>query len=243
MYFGWWEAIKSCTLAVLMGCRLSSVLFVCLFFSSRLLSFLSLLPLCRMLLRILCCLVITLWFSPISLLFLCFAKVFCNLHNSAACSSSSCLPVVVLHHCFLSFYFWGDLWRLSPVRWLAFSLILRDPLARHAFSHGSVLHLFTVLWLVSGSQSCLCATVSVSSVLWLVFRVDHVHKVPLLSDLIFSSMSKCHSEVMLSLNEVPDFFKGIAHAKILEFQSWTKVRSNPKQLNSCCSLFQMWIKK
>lgn len=99
MFFGWSEAVSacgSCTLAVLVGCGLSSVLFVYFqFLSFRLwfLSFLSLLPPCRVLLRTSCCLVITVWFFPSSLLFFCLAEVSCSLHSSAASSSSSCLSL------------------------------------------------------------------------------------------------------------------------------------------------------
>lgn len=57
------------------------------------LSFLSLLPPCRVLLRTSCCLVITVWISPSSLLFLCLAEVSCSLHSSAASSTSSCLSL------------------------------------------------------------------------------------------------------------------------------------------------------
>lgn len=57
------------------------------------LSFLSLLPPCRVLLRTSCCLVITVWLSPSSLLFLCLAEVSCSLHSSAASSTSSCLSL------------------------------------------------------------------------------------------------------------------------------------------------------
>lgn len=65
------------------------------FFSFRLwfFSFLSLLPPCRVLLRTSCCLVITVWLSPSSLLFLCLAEVSCSLHSSAASSTSSCLSL------------------------------------------------------------------------------------------------------------------------------------------------------
>lgn len=95
MFFGWSEAVSvcgSCTLAVLwaVGCRLFCLcsFSFCLWF----LSFLSLLPPCRVLLRTSCCLVITVWLSP-SVIFLCLAEVSCSLHSSAASSTSSCLSL------------------------------------------------------------------------------------------------------------------------------------------------------
>lgn len=124
---------------------------------------------------------------------------------ATAASSSSrltqswfCIAVVFLLALFYSFIysficFLGGSILCIPlsVCWLAFLffLVVRHatlPSARHALYHGSVLRLFTVLWLVSGSQSCSCAAVSVSSMLWLVFRVDHVHKAPQLPGLTWT---------------------------------------------------------
>lgn len=161
---------------------------------------LSRLPLCRVLLRTSCCLVITVWLSPSLLLFPCrwsLLQPLCSLFLSHS--------VVVLHRCctfvdavlflFLKkiflYLFWGGRSFAFPYLFVdlhSFSVVRHAtlPSARHALYHGSVLRLFTVLWLVSGSQSCSCAAVSVSSMLWLVFRVDHVHKAPQLLGLTWT---------------------------------------------------------
>lgn len=103
----------------------------------------------------------------------------CRFHVS--CSFHSLL--LHLHHLHLSL----------SLSWFCIAVVLYvlfppppvppTPSARRALSHGSVLRLFTVLWLVRGSQSCWCEAVSAGSVLWLVFRVDHVHKAPQLPGL------------------------------------------------------------
>lgn len=183
-FFGWTESVRvcgSCTLAVLVGCGLSSVLFVfLLFFFSPLIPLISLtvasLQVFAQDFMLSCNHCLTL-----SLLSVYLMSCWSLLQPPQLCSLLYLLLSLCCGSALLSFFvFWGDPLSSSSVRWLAFFLIVRHPLpsARRALSHGSVLRLFTVLWLVSGSQSCSCAAVSVSSMLWLVFRVDHVHKAP-----------------------------------------------------------------
>lgn len=126
---------------------LSSVLFVypqfLFLFAFDSFSFLSLLPPCRVLLRTSCCLVITVWLSPSSLLFFCLAEVSCSLHSSAASSTSSCLSLlwfcitVVFLYLFVCFLGWSFEFYLLFVDLLSF-LIARHsfPLARCALRHG-----------------------------------------------------------------------------------------------------------
>lgn len=139
----------------------------------------------------------------------CLAEVSCSLHSSAASTTSSCLSlswfcIAVVFH-FFGVILWVHLLFVD----LLYFLIVRHPLpsARRAFSHGSVLRLFTLLWLVSGSQSCSCEAVSVSSMLWLVFRVDYVHKAPQLPSLTPTHPHiqnvKCLVEVVLLWNYFP----------------------------------------
>lgn len=96
----------SCTLTVLVGCGLSSVLSVYpqfLFFSPLTpvisLTVASLQGVAQdfMLSRFHC---LTLSLSSV----LCLAEVSCSLHSSAASTTSSCLSVVVLHRCRFSFF-------------------------------------------------------------------------------------------------------------------------------------------
>lgn len=199
MFFGWSEAISvcgSCTLAVLVGCGLSSVLFVYLqflFFSPLIppisLTVASLQGVAQdFMLSCNHCLTLSLF----SVIFMsCWSLLqppqLCSLLYLLLSLSWFCIAVVLR-------FFGVILLRSSSVCWLAFFLIVRHPLpsARRALSHGSVLRLFTVLWLVSGSQSCSCEAVSVSSMLWLVFRVDHVHKAPQ-----FPGLTQTHPHIQI----------------------------------------------
>lgn len=211
MFFGWSEAVSvcgSCTLAVLVGCGLSSVLFVYLQF----LFFSPLIPLISLTVASLQGVAQDFMLScnHCLTLSLCYFSVLLKSPAASTALQPPLPPPVSLCRgsASLSFFvFWGDPLSSSSVFWLAFFLIVRHPLpsARRALSHGSVLRLFTVLWLVSGSQSCSCEAVSVSSMLWLVFRVDHVHKAPQLPGLTLTHptirMPKCHVEVMPSWND------------------------------------------
>lgn len=106
-FFGCSEAVGvcgSCTLAVLVGCGLSSVCLCILgsffFFAFDSFSFLSLLPPCRVFLRTSCCLVITVWLSPSSSVV--FLSRWSLLQPPQLCSLLYLLlslSVVVLHHC------------------------------------------------------------------------------------------------------------------------------------------------
>lgn len=185
-------------------CVLSSV---CFLFPFWLLSFLSLLPPRRALLRTSCCLVGTVWFSPLFLFVLLKSPA-----ASIALQPPLPPPVSLCRGSasLLFFIFFGViLWVHLLFVDLLYFLIVRHPLpsARRAFSHGSVLRLFTLLWLVSGSQSCSCEAVSVSSMLWLVFRVDYVHKAPQLPGLTPTHPHiqnvKCLVEVVLLWNYFP----------------------------------------
>lgn len=191
MFFGWSEAVGvcgSCTLAVLVGCGLSSVLSVYL----RFLFFSPLIPPISLTVASLQGVAQDFMLScnhclTLSLFSVIFMSCWSLLQPPQHCSLLYLLlslSVVVLHRCRF-FIFRGDPLSSSSVCWLAFFWIVRHPLpsARRALCHGSMLRLFTVLWLVSGSQSCSCAAVSVSSMLWLVFRVDHAHKAPQLPGL------------------------------------------------------------
>ncbi len=123
---GWSESVSvcgSCTLAVLVGCGLSSVLFVFLqflFFFSPLISLISLtvasLQVVAQDFMLSCYHCLTL---SSSLLLFCLADVSCSLHSSAASSSSSCLSVVVLPCCCF-FVFRGGPLSSSSVCWRAF---------------------------------------------------------------------------------------------------------------------------
>lgn len=205
-----------------MGCRLFCLCILGFLFRLLLLSFLSLLPPCRVLLRTSCCLVITVWLSPFSLSL----SVLLKSPAASTALQPPLPPPVSLCRGSASLYFssppspffWGDPLSSSSVCWLALFFLfflyflslfwLSDtslPSARRAFSHGSVLRLFTVLWLVSGSQSCSCEAVSVSSMLWLVSRVDHVHKAAQLPGLTPThphiQNAKCHVGAMMLRND------------------------------------------
>lgn len=211
MYFGWgpgcqsvWE-LHPCSISGLWAVVFSVCEPFCSFFfffpSSPFDSpSLSPLPPCRVLLRTSCCLVITVWLSPSLLLFPCRWSLLQPLQPlplPVSLSRGSASLLYFCWRCFIHlfihlFVFLGGRSFAFPYLFVdlhSFFLVVRHatlPSARHALYHGSVLRLFTVLWLVSGSQSCSCAAVSVSSMLWLVFRVDHVHKAPQLPGLTWT---------------------------------------------------------
>lgn len=167
----------SCTLAVLVGCGLSSGLFMFLSFFSFTVASLQGVAQDSMLSCNHC-----LTLSLLSVIF----SVLLKPPAASTALQPPLPPPVNLCRGSASLSFSGVILCLL-FGWLAFFylfiLVVRHPAARRALSHGSVLRLFTVLWLVSGSQSCSCEAVSVDSMLWLVFRVDHVHKAPQLPGL------------------------------------------------------------
>lgn len=201
--------------AVVCSVCVSSVSFL---FAFWLLSFLSLLPPCRVLLRTSCCLVITVWLSPSSLWLSVLLK------SPAASTAlqpplpppvSLCRGSALLSFFFFCLFFGVILWvHLLFVDLLSFFWLLDTPTPPPHLPLPAVRSPMVQCcaclqfcgWSV-GSQSCSCEAVSVSSMLWLVFRVDHVHKALQLPGLTPTHPHiqnvKCHVEVMLLCDDFP----------------------------------------